>query len=103
MPQFDVFRSAPRSVAYPLLVDLQADVHSKLDTRIVVPLMTLARFGSRPPTRVTPVVAVRGEDYVAMFPSLAAVPRTALGELVGSLASQRATLIAALDLLITGS
>lgn len=102
MAQFDVFRGR-NSAAYPLLVDLQADVHSKLDTRIVVPLMTLVRFGGKPPTRLTPVLSVRGEDYVAMFPSLLAVPRSALGHVVDSLASQRATLIAALDLLITGS
>jgi len=102
MPQFDVTRNAS-SVAYPLVVDLQADVHRKLTTRIVVPLMTLARFGARPPTRLTPIVTVRGEDYVAMFPSLVAVPCPSLGEVVDSLAAQRATLIAALDLLITGS
>ena len=48
-------------------------------------------------------MTVRGEDYVAMFPSLGAIPKTSLGEIVGSLAAQRATLIAALDLLITGS
>jgi len=102
MPQFDVFRNSS-SAAYPLLVDLQADVHSKLATRIVVPLMTLTRFAGRPPTRLTPVMTVRGEAYVAMFPSLVAVPKTLLGEIVGSLAAQRATLITALDLLITGS
>lgn len=102
MPQFDVFRNSS-SVAYPLLVDLQADVHSKLTTRIVVPLMALTRFAGRPLTRLTPLMTVRGEGYVAMFPSLVAVPKTSLGEVVSSLASQRATLIAALDLLITGS
>jgi len=102
MPQFDVFRSS-NAPAYPLLVDLQADVHSKLTTRIVVPLMALTRFAGRPLTRLTPVMTVRGEDYVAMFPSLIAVPKTSLGEIVGSLATQRATLVAALDLLITGS
>lgn len=102
MSQFDVFRSRT-SAAYPLLVDLQADIHAKLDTRIVVPLMTLARFGGKPPTRLTPVLTVRGEDYVAMFPSLLAVPRSALGHVVDSLATQRSALIAALDLLVTGS
>jgi toxin CcdB len=102
MPQFDVFRTSS-SAAYPLLVDLQADVHSKLSTRIVVPLMALRRFGSRPVTRLTPIMRVHDEDYVAMFPSAGAVPRASLGEVVGSLAAQRATLIAALDLLITGS
>jgi toxin CcdB len=102
MPQFDVFRNS-RSAAYPLLVDLQADIHGRLTTRIVIPLMALTRFGGQPLTRLTPLVTVGGDDYVAMFPSLVAVPKTSLGALVGSLAADRTTLIAALDLLITGS
>ena len=102
MSQFDVFRN-PSSAPYPLLVDIQADIHSKLTTRIVVPLMALTRFAGQPLTRLTPVVTVRGEDYVTMFPSLVAVPKTSLRDIVGSLAAQRAMLIAALDLLITGS
>ncbi len=65
--------------------------------------MALTRFAGRPLTRLTPVMTVRSEDYVAMFPSLVAVPKTSLGEIIGSLAAQRTTLITALDLLITGS
>ena len=102
MSQFDVFRSA-RSAAYPLILDVQADVHESLTSRIVVPLVTRARAAARPLTRITPIVTVRGEAYVLMFPLLASVPKASLGEFVDSLAAQRATLIAALDLLITGS
>jgi len=87
---------------YPLVVDIQADVHAKLATRIVVPMVTRARY-TQPATRLTPILKVREEDYVLLFPLMAAIPNTALGEIVGSFAAQRATLIAALDLLITGS
>jgi hypothetical protein len=48
-------------------------------------------------------MSVRGEDYVLMVPLMASIPKATLGELVGSLAAQRAMLLAALDLLITGS
>ncbi len=102
MPQFDVFRST-RSGSYPLVLDVQADVHSSLTSRIVVPLVTRARGAARPLTRLTPIVTVRGEAYILMFPLLASVPKALLGEIVDSLAAQRATLIAALELLITGS
>jgi toxin CcdB len=102
MAQFDVFRSA-RSSAYPLVMDVQADLHASLTSRIVVPLIARARAPARPLTRLTPVMSVRGEAYVLMFPLMASVPKTSLGEIVESLAAQRATLIAALDLLITGS
>jgi toxin CcdB len=101
MPQFDVFRS-PRAGTYPLVVDIQADIHAKLATRVVVPLIARARYMPQPMTRLTPVIKVLRDDYVVMFPLMAAVPRASLGELVGSLAVHRATLIAALDLLFTG-
>jgi toxin CcdB len=101
MPQFDVFRT--RSTAtYPLVVDVQADLHARLATRLVVPLVTRSRY-TQPATRLTPVLKVGKDDYVVVFPLMAAVPRTSLGEIVGSLAAQRAALLAALDLLITGS
>jgi CcdB protein len=42
-------------------------------------------------------------EYVVMLPAMATVPKTSLGAVVDSLAAERAVLIAALDLLITGS
>ena len=102
MAQFDVFRN-PRGGIYPRVVDVQAEVHSRLATRIVAPLVARARYAAQPLTRLTPVLKVRGDDHVVVFPLLAAVPRASLGELVGSLAGERAALIAALDLLIAGS
>jgi toxin CcdB len=102
MAQFDVLKNV-RGGAYPLVVDVQDDLHRRLATRVVVPLTPRSRYAAQPMTRLQPLVKVRGEEYVAVVPMLAAVPRTTLGEIVGSLASQRAALIGALDLLITGS
>lgn len=101
MSQFDVFRSRNATV-YPLIVDVQADLHARLATRIVVPMVARARY-TQPTTRLTPVLAVDDGEYVLLFSLLAAVPKTALGASVGSLAQHRSTLLAALDLLITGS
>lgn len=101
MAQFDVLRTRGTAV-YPFVVDLQADAHAKLATRIVVPMVTRARY-TLPATRLTPIVKLRDDDYVLLFPLMTAAPNASLGEIVGSLAAQRATLIAALDLLITGS
>jgi toxin CcdB len=100
MAQFDVFRTRG-STTYPFVVDIQADVHAKLVTRIVVPLVSRGTY-AQPATRLTPVIKVGNDDYVAVLPLMAAVPKASLGDLVGSLAPQRATLIAALDLLIAG-
>jgi hypothetical protein len=101
MAQFDVLRTR-RAAIYPLVVDLQAELHAKLVTRIVAPMVARTRY-TQPTTRLTPIVRVRDSEYVILFPLIAAVPTTSLGEIVGSLAPDRPLLIGALDLLITGS
>ncbi|TMQ09646.1 MAG: plasmid maintenance protein CcdB [Deltaproteobacteria bacterium] len=101
MAQFDVFRIKSGGI-YPLVVDVQADVHTKLVTRIVVPMALRSRY-AQPASRLTPTVKVRDAEYVVLFPLMAAVPHASLGEVVGSLAPHRGALISALDLLITGS
>ena len=101
MAQFELFRN-PRGGDYPLLLDVQSELLARLATRVVVPLMTVKRYGARPITRLNPTVRVRNVEYVLVFQELAAIPSTTLRAPVGSLASRRTELIAALDLLFTG-
>ncbi len=101
MAQFDVHRTRT-AATYPLVVDIQADVHAKLAVRLVAPMITHARY-TQPLTRLTPSVTVRDAEYVVLLPLLASVPSASLGEIVGSLALHRTALIAAVDLLVTGS
>jgi toxin CcdB len=101
MAQFDVHHN-PRRGAFPLLLDVQADLLSKLATRVVVPMASLSRYGATPMTRLNPTATVRGTEYVLVFQELAAIPTSALGRRVASLTSRRADLIAALDFLLTG-
>lgn len=100
MAQFDVFQN-PRGGHYPLLLDVQAEIVAGLATRVVVPLMPLKRYG-KPITKLNPTAKLRGTEYVLVFQELSAIPRDALGDRVGSLASRRTELVAALDLLFTG-
>jgi toxin CcdB len=101
MPQFDVYRN-PRGGAYPYLLDVQAEMLARLSTRVVVPMTKLKRSGPKPITRLNPMVRLEGADYVLVFQELAAIPRSALGDVVTSLAPQRDELVAAIDLLFTG-
>ena len=101
MAQFDLYRN-PHSGPFPLLLDVQAELLSQLATRVVVPLVKLDRYGSRPITRLNPTVKFGRYEYVLVFQELAAVPLSVLGERRGSLASRRADLIGALDFLFTG-
>ncbi len=101
MAQFEVFRN-PRGGRYPLLLDVQAGLLASLATRVVVPLAR-ARAHGKAITRLNPTVTIAGAAYVMVFQELAAVPVSALGEPVTSLATRRTELIAAIDLLFTGA
>ena len=101
MAQFDVHRTRTAAI-YPFVVNVQADLHAKLAMRLVAPMVARSRY-AQPLTRLTPTVTVRDADYVVLFPLLAAVPSASLGEIVGSLGPHRTALIAAVDLLVTGS
>lgn len=86
----------------PLLLEVQADLLSGLETRVVVPLYRKDAVPGRSLTRLTPDLEFQGRCYVAMVPELAGVARRHLGESLGSLPSARGAVIAALDMLFTG-
>lgn len=104
MAQFTVYRNRnphTRS-AFPLLVDIQSDLLEDLQTRVVIPLTKVAALAKKPLSHLTPTLAFDGENYVLMTPQLAGIARTDLGALVGSLANERPTIVAAMDFLLTG-
>ena len=104
MAQFDVYRNAsPATRArIPYLLDVQSDLLGTLATRIVVPLCRPEVLSGKPAERLNPAFEVDGRRLFMLTPELAGVSRKALGERVANLASERASIIAALDLAITG-
>jgi len=102
MAQFDVFKN-PRGGLYPLLLDVQTDTLARLTTRIVVPLVQKKKYDERPITRLNPTVAIAGVDYVLLFQAMASAPASILSDRVASLDRRRPDLIAAIDLLFTGT
>ena len=101
MAQFDLFKN-PRTTRYPYLLDVQAEVLARLATRVVVPLMTLKRYGAKPISRLNPTVRIGNVDHIVLVQELAAIPGSELRDKVLSLASRRVEIVAALDLLLTG-
>lgn len=85
----------------PFLIDVQADLLSDLETRVVVPLVREAAFGRRA-SRLHPLFTVEGQQVVMATHLLAAVRRGTLGSPLGSLLDQRNAIIAAIDVLWTG-
>jgi toxin CcdB len=104
MPQFDVYRNAnPASRGrIPYLLDIQSDLLEPLMTRVVVPLGKPELLSGRIADRLNPVFEIEGRNMVMLTPELAGVPVKVLGQRIESLARQRDTIIAALDLVFTG-
>jgi toxin CcdB len=102
MAQFDVYRST-RSKRFPFVVEVQDDLLSRLESRVVVPLTTVASYGARPITRLHPLVTLDGTEYILLTHQLASVPASVLVHPHGSIAEHRGRIINALDLLLTGS
>lgn len=104
MAQFDVHRNldpaSKRQVPY--LLDIQANLLSGLASRVVVPLLTADSI-VHPLQILNPAFTVEGTRVILSTPELAGIARSELGETVATLASERDTIIAALDLLLTGA
>jgi toxin CcdB len=105
MSQFAVYRNpnpATRN-AIPFLLDVQSDLLEVLDTRVVIPLYPASALGAGVISTLMPSVDVNDETCIAVTPELAGIPRKALGDEVGDLSHRRYDIIAALDLLLTGT
>ena len=102
MAQFDIHRNAAAGAEdFPYLLDIQSDFLDRLGTRLVVPLMPLARDGT-PIERLNPRFEIEGEAHVGVFTEMAGVSRNLLGEVVDSAAASRHEIVAAVDFMIQG-
>lgn len=104
MAQFDVYRNsnAATRARLPYLLDVQSNLLGTLATRIVVPLCKPDVLSGKPAERLNPAFEIEGRKLLMLTPELAGVSRKTLGERVTNLATERAAIIAALDLAITG-
>ena len=104
MAQFDVHRNTNPATRTRILylLDVQADLLDPLATRVVVPLVKPEVLGGKIAERLSPMFEVEGRKVVMLTPELAGVPRKALGERVGSLAGERLSIVAALDVVFSG-
>jgi toxin CcdB len=98
MAKYDVFR---RRSGTGYLLDCQADLLSRLNTRFVVPLLPVGE-APKPAARLNPVFELEGGSHVMMTQFAAAVPAAELGEKVTSLGDRDTVILNALDMLISG-
>ena len=103
MKQFDIVANpfARSRERQPFLATLQSDLLARsLDTTVVAPLEPAASgtFADR----LNPRVDIDGQPFVLITQELVTVRKNVLGEVRGSIASERDAIVTALDLLFTG-
>jgi toxin CcdB len=104
VPQFAVYRNenSRTKLAFPFLVDVQPDLFTDLQTRVVIPLTKAVALTKFPLTYLTPTLTFEGEPYLLMTPQLAGIARADLGAHAGSVAEQWRAILAAVDFLMSG-
>lgn len=96
MPRFDIYTDPSG-----YLLDVQSDLLSELNTRVVVPLMPVSR-APKPATILNPVFDIVEEPHVMVTQFLSAVPVGLLKEPAGTLKAQSDRITRALDFLYQG-
>jgi toxin CcdB len=103
MAQFDIYLNPIPAArrAYPYVVAMQSDITLDAREQIVAPL---APHGSMLGVsgHLTPRVEVNGSDQIVFIPRLTAIRSRDLAPRIGSIASARSELLAAIDYLFFG-
>lgn len=104
MTQFTVYENnnEESNDVYPFLVDVQNDLLSDLNTRVVVPMCLPKAMGNKSISNLSPVFEIKGSQYILLIPQLAGIPIQELGSPVCDLSEFRDQFINALDFLFTG-
>ncbi len=103
MAQFDIYANPNPDTQQqvPYLLDIQAELLSHFNTRVVAPLYHKGNI-SNLLHRLNPTLSIHGEVFILSISELAAVPVVYLGEAVANAHGDREDIIAAIDMLITG-
>lgn len=98
MAKYDVF---PNPSGDGFLLDVQTDLLSDLNTRVVVPILPRSR-APKPATRLNPSFDIDGEPVVMVTQFMAAVPVGILKSSVASLEEEFEKITVAIDMLMQG-
>lgn len=98
MARYDVFRN-PSGNGY--LLDVQADLLSELNTRVVAPLLPHVA-GMKIVRKLNPTFVIDGKQYVMFTHLLATVPASRLVEPRASFLNHQDDIASALEMLFQG-
>lgn len=103
MAQYDVYPNPSHSAkqGIPLVVVVQSDLLESLATRLVIPLAT-TEFAGPTPEKLCPLITVQGQRLRALAHFAAPLPTRQLKKQMENIAMQSSTLVAALDMVLSG-
>ncbi len=104
MAQFSVYQNKNKATLarFPLLLNIQNDLLTSMQTCVVVPLTKIESMVHSPMGKLTPIFAVQGQHYCMMTPQLAGIHKRELGEEVEILTAHQHDIISAVDFLLSG-
>ncbi len=104
MEQFTLYKNENKNSkkAYPYFVDVQNDLLSDLNSRIVIPVSTQKALNSLNAKKLCPVIEIDGDTFVLLTHQITSVPCSILKKKVTTLEHYRYDILGAIDLLLTG-
>jgi hypothetical protein len=101
LKQYDLYRNKGRGAKRaPFLLVIQRDAVSGLPTRLVAPVMRLAKEHLL--TKLMISVSVENETLYISLPELFAIDRSNLGTYAGNISELHDDIVRAVDMLLTG-
>lgn len=104
MARFSIYEnSGEHAKNTPFLLDVQTDLLSGLDTRVVIPLRRASLYKKvNLPPDLMPIFSIKGNEFALETPKMAAVPLKLLRKEVGNLKAEQYLVITAIDRLFHG-
>lgn len=101
MARFDIYKYGSKAV--PLVIDVQADLLSDLNTCAVIPLVPEKQAKKESLEKLKPIIQIYGKNYVLMTTDIGTVTRASLGEHIVNVENDyRQEITEALDFLFQG-
>lgn len=98
MSRFDIYRG---DGAIDYYVDVQADFHNHLRTRMVIPALAARKIINQTRGLHVPIT-IHDQPHYLVTPMMAAMSSSMLGRAVGSATSQSSAITSAIDFLLQG-
>jgi toxin CcdB len=104
MAQFIAYQNPNKATkkTYPYLLDIQSNLLDDLRTTVVIPLCPMSLTDKATITKLCPILAIEGKDYMALTQQIAGIDRKFLGKEICDVSARRSEIIAAVDFIISG-